>query len=129
MGLPTEGGRVSAIAFKSAAFHIRSRNGKDFAVRYPQVLKGLAKLPNETAIDGELVAFGKDGGRPSTRCRITGPQPHRSRSTSSICSSSPAGICAVNLSTSASRCSSARSCPSVVSPCATSVTWTPPCPT
>jgi ATP-dependent DNA ligase len=28
------------------------------------VLRGLAKLPNETVVDGELVAFGADG-RPS----------------------------------------------------------------
>jgi bifunctional non-homologous end joining protein LigD len=54
-----------AIAFKSTgALCLRSRNHKDFAVRYPQVLQGLAKLPNETVIDGELVAFGEDG-RPS----------------------------------------------------------------
>ena len=31
---------------------------------YPGVLRGLAKLPNETVVDGELVAFGADG-RPS----------------------------------------------------------------
>lgn len=47
-----------AIAFKSGGkIHLRSRNNKDFSARYPAVLKGLAKLPDETVIDGEVVAF------------------------------------------------------------------------
>jgi hypothetical protein len=51
-----------AIAFKSGGkLHIRSRNDNDFTVRYPSILKGLAKLPDETVIDGELVAFDADG--------------------------------------------------------------------
>jgi ATP-dependent DNA ligase len=37
--------------------HLRSRNDKDFAVRYPAVVKGLTKLADETVIDGEVVAF------------------------------------------------------------------------
>ena len=50
-----------AIAFKTAGkLHLRSRNNNDFAKRYPGVLKGLAKLPNETVIDGEVVAFDPD---------------------------------------------------------------------
>jgi DNA ligase D-like protein (predicted ligase) len=54
-----------ALAFTSAGtLHLRSRNNKDFRLRYPSVLKGLARLPNETILDGELVAFGDDG-RPS----------------------------------------------------------------
>ena len=54
-----------AIAFKSAGkVHLRSRNDNDFARRYPLVLKGLAALPDETVIDGELVAFDEHG-RPS----------------------------------------------------------------
>src|SRR5215208_1054335 len=54
-----------AIAFKSGGkVHLRSRNDKDFAVRYPSVVKGLAKLPDETVIDGEVVAFDEEG-RPS----------------------------------------------------------------
>jgi ATP-dependent DNA ligase len=44
--------------------YLRSRNDKDFATRYPAVVKGLAKLPNETVIDGEVVAFDEEG-RPS----------------------------------------------------------------
>ena len=47
-----------AIAFKAGGkIHLRSRNDKDFAVRYPAVVAGLAKLPNDTIIDGEVVAF------------------------------------------------------------------------
>ena len=54
-----------AVAFKSGGtVHLRSRNGNDFNVRYPAVVHGLAKLPNETIIDGEIVALDSDG-RPS----------------------------------------------------------------
>ena len=54
-----------AIAFKTGGtLHLRSRSNKDFAGRYPAVLKGLAQLPNETVIDGEVVAFDEEG-RPS----------------------------------------------------------------
>ena len=54
-----------AIAFKSkGTVHLRSRNDKDFSLRYPDVIKGLAKLPDETVIDGEVVALDEDG-RPS----------------------------------------------------------------
>jgi bifunctional non-homologous end joining protein LigD len=54
-----------AIAFKNReGLHLRSRNDNDFSRRYPAVLKGLAKLPNDTVIDGEIVAFDADG-RPS----------------------------------------------------------------
>jgi bifunctional non-homologous end joining protein LigD len=54
-----------AIAFKSAGtVHLRSRNDNDFARRYPLVLQGLAALPDETVVDGELVAFDENG-RPS----------------------------------------------------------------
>jgi DNA ligase D-like protein (predicted ligase) len=54
-----------AIAFKSGGkVHLRSRNDKDFALRYPSVVSGLANLPDETVIDGEIVALDEDG-RPS----------------------------------------------------------------
>jgi bifunctional non-homologous end joining protein LigD len=54
-----------AIAFKTGGrVHLRSRNDNDFSVRYPAVVNGLAKLPGETVIDGEVVAFDEDG-RPS----------------------------------------------------------------
>jgi DNA ligase D-like protein (predicted ligase) len=54
-----------AVAFKvGGKIHLRSRNDKDFNARYPAVVRGLAKLPSDTVIDGELIALGDDG-RPS----------------------------------------------------------------
>jgi bifunctional non-homologous end joining protein LigD len=54
-----------AVAVKSGGtVSVRSRNNHDFNARYPSVARALATLPNETTIDGELVAFGADG-RPS----------------------------------------------------------------
>ena len=47
-----------AIAFKrDGVVHLRSRNDNDFSARYPGVVKGLAKMPNDTVIDGEVMAF------------------------------------------------------------------------
>jgi bifunctional non-homologous end joining protein LigD len=54
-----------AIAFKTGGrVHLRSRNDKDFSTRYPLVVRGLANMPDETVIDGEIVAL-DEGGRPS----------------------------------------------------------------
>ncbi|MDB4893590.1 MAG: dependent ligase [Gemmatimonadetes bacterium] len=54
-----------AIAFKTAGkVHLRSRNDKDFGSRYPLVVNALAKMPDETVVDGEVVAFDAEG-RPS----------------------------------------------------------------
>lgn len=54
-----------AVAFKTGGtVHLRSRNDNDFNARYPKVVHGLAELPNETVIDGELIALGDDE-RPS----------------------------------------------------------------
>ena len=54
-----------AIAFKTRGrVHLRSRNDNDFSIRYPAIVEGLAKLPNETVIDGEVIALDEDG-RPS----------------------------------------------------------------
>ena len=54
-----------AIAFKTGGkLHLRSRNDNDFSVRYAGVLKGLAKLPDNTVLDGEVIALDEDG-RPS----------------------------------------------------------------
>ena len=72
--LPSDGSRweyqlkldgYRAIAFKTrGTCQLRSRNDNDFSVRYAGVLKGLAQLPDDTVIDGEVVALDADG-RPS----------------------------------------------------------------
>jgi bifunctional non-homologous end joining protein LigD len=38
-----------------------SRNQKDFTRRFPGVVKGIAELPSDTIIDGEIVALDEDG--------------------------------------------------------------------
>jgi bifunctional non-homologous end joining protein LigD len=54
-----------AIAYKSGGkVHLRSRNDKEFGRGYSEVVKGLAGLPADTVIDGEVVAVDK-AGRPS----------------------------------------------------------------
>lgn len=54
-----------AIAFKTrGTVQLRSRNDSDFSRRYAAVVRGLANLPDETILDGELVAFDHEG-RPS----------------------------------------------------------------
>jgi bifunctional non-homologous end joining protein LigD len=54
-----------AIAFKTRnRVHLVSRNGKDFAQRYPALVHALEPLPNETVADGEIVALDENG-RPS----------------------------------------------------------------
>ncbi|HEV3278439.1 MAG TPA: hypothetical protein VG860_16590, partial [Terriglobia bacterium] len=51
-----------ALAIKSGGnIHLRSRNDNDFASRYPGVVKALAALPDETVIDGEVVALDETG--------------------------------------------------------------------
>jgi DNA ligase D-like protein (predicted ligase) len=54
-----------AIAFKrSDGVYLRSRNNNDFNRRYPEVVKALGGLPQNTVVDGEIVAFDQEG-RPS----------------------------------------------------------------
>jgi len=51
-----------ALAMKSEGkVHLRSRNDNDFNVRYPGIVKALAPMPDETVIDGEVVALNRDG--------------------------------------------------------------------
>ena len=54
-----------AISFKSSgAISLRSRNNKDFSARYPAVVHALAGMPDESVVDGEVVALDETG-RPS----------------------------------------------------------------
>ncbi len=54
-----------AIAFKTAGkVHLRSRNDNDFSIRHAGITKSLQAMPDETVIDGEVVALDADG-RPS----------------------------------------------------------------
>jgi bifunctional non-homologous end joining protein LigD len=72
--LPTDGSRWAyelkldgyrAIAANTGdSVRLWSRNGNDFTKRYAPVVRGLAKLPPRTVIDGEVVAL-DDEGRPS----------------------------------------------------------------
>jgi bifunctional non-homologous end joining protein LigD len=54
-----------AVAFKTQdRVSLRSRNDNDFNSRYPAVVRGLKNLPNDTVVDGEVVALDPMG-RPS----------------------------------------------------------------
>src|SRR5580700_235002 len=54
-----------ALAIKTGGkVHLRSRNNNNFNLRYPAVVQALGALPDETVIDGEVVAL-EETGRPS----------------------------------------------------------------
>src|SRR4051812_48872215 len=54
-----------ALAIKSGGkVQLRSRNDNDFSARYPGIVRALAAMPDETVIDGEVVALDQNG-RPS----------------------------------------------------------------
>ena len=61
--LKLDGYRALAIKLVGKV-HLRSRNDNDFSIRYPGIAKALAAMPDETVVDGEVVALDPDG-RPS----------------------------------------------------------------
>jgi len=51
-----------ALAIKGGGqVRLRSRNDRDFTKRYPRVVAALRELPDETVIDGEVVALDASG--------------------------------------------------------------------
>src|SRR5215472_1889135 len=51
-----------ALAIKSGGkIHLRSRNDNDFNGRYTAIVKALGAMPEDTVIDGEVVALDGDG--------------------------------------------------------------------
>ena len=51
-----------SIAFKTGGkVYLRSRNDNDFAPRYPFIARALQAMPDETVIDGEVVALDEEG--------------------------------------------------------------------
>ena len=51
-----------ALAIKTGGkVQLRSRNDNDFNGRYPGIVKALQSMPDETVLDGEVVALDRDG--------------------------------------------------------------------
>jgi bifunctional non-homologous end joining protein LigD len=61
--LKLDGYRAQAIK-TNGRVTLRSRNNKDFAGKYPAIVKALAAMPDETVMDGEIVALDA-AGKPS----------------------------------------------------------------
>jgi ATP-dependent DNA ligase len=84
--------------------HLVSRNGKNFSERFPTVTRALDKLPDETVIDGEIVAVNENGCRRSIFCRISAAPSTQSCSTLLTFRFSPAPIYDHGRLNSAARC-------------------------
>src|SRR5882724_1317141 len=50
-----------AIAIKGRRVTLRSRNDNDFSIVYSGLVEALASLPDETVVDGEVVALDETG--------------------------------------------------------------------
>ena len=60
-----KGDGYRALGIKTGGkIQLRSRNDNDFSLRYPAISRGLSSLPNETVVDGEVVAL-DESGKPS----------------------------------------------------------------
>ena len=81
--LKLDGYRAQAIK-SGGKVQLRSRNDNDFNSRYPGLVKALASMPDETVIDGEVVAMKSEGLR-SIPYRIMGPQVSRCTFSYSTC--------------------------------------------
>jgi bifunctional non-homologous end joining protein LigD len=53
--LKLDGFRAEAIK-SDGRVHLRSHNDKDFNAKYPAIVRALGAVPDETEIDGEIVA-------------------------------------------------------------------------
>ena len=62
-----------------------SRNQKNFARRFPGVVKALANLPDDTVIDGEVVALDEHGRPYLTSCKDSALESRPSCCMRSIC--------------------------------------------
>ncbi|HEY1754327.1 MAG TPA: non-homologous end-joining DNA ligase [Bryobacteraceae bacterium] len=58
--LKFDGYRSEAIK-AAGCVQLRSRNDNDFSLRYPAIVKALAPMPDDTVIDGEVVALDENG--------------------------------------------------------------------
>ena len=58
--LKLDGYRALAIR-TDGKVQLRSRIDNDFSARYPGIVKGLAAMPGDTVIDGEIVALDEEG--------------------------------------------------------------------
>ena len=68
-------GGYRAVAFKSGGkVHLRSRNDNDFGARYPAIAKALQAMPDESVIDGEIVALAEAAIAPFSTHRILAVQ-------------------------------------------------------
>lgn len=56
---------LRALALKTdGKVQLRSRNDNEFTGRYPDIARAFAPLPNDTVVEGEVVAFDASGRPP-----------------------------------------------------------------